>query len=90
MAKLTYKGEEREVKFTNSVLVAIEADGIELSGMGETKHPVTDLLKIGYFLLRIKEPFADVLDDLPSIKEIAEAMAELNAALQPGESDGDG
>ena len=87
-AHLTFRGEKREVSLGNSVLYQIEKDGIDLRNLEGDPKVVTNVLKIGYHLLRVKEPFEDVLDDLPTPRQIGEALELLNA--EPGEPEGDG
>lgn len=90
MTHLTFRGKKHEVSLKNSVLYRIERDGIDLRNFENDPKVATNVLKVGYHLLQLKEPFEDVLDELPTPKEIGEALIQLKGELELGESEGDG
>lgn len=88
MTHLTFRGKKHEVALKNSVLYKIEQDGINLRNFENDPKVATNVLKIGYHLLRLKEPFEDVLDELPTPKEIIEVLTKMKDELGESESDG--
>jgi len=74
MAKIKYKGEEKELKITNRAMMAFELSGGNIKDF-ET-NPVSSAIKLACACLKLQGDPLDHADDLPPLVEISEAITQ--------------
>lgn len=74
MAKITYKGEEREIKITNKSMMSFEMAGGKLSEFEE--NPVSNSIKLVCACLGLKGDPLNYADDFPPLVELSECIRQ--------------
>ena len=74
MATIKYKGEQRDIKITNKVMMSFELSGGKLTDF-ET-NPVTSAIKLACAGLGLKGDPLDHADDFGSLTDISESIKD--------------
>lgn len=85
MAKINYKGEEKEIQINNRTMMKFEQMGGTLQDFED--KPVTSSIILACASLDLQGDPLDHANDLPSLNELSEIMKE--ALVESGYSDED-